>query len=74
MTDLVYRPVAHDHKKLIEKARKKGFEEAYAALEDEYTLARELLAARSKAGLTQAMGPTSSSPGAPPPVPPSRRR
>lgn len=54
MTDLVYRPVAHDHEKLIEKARKrKGFDEAYAALADEYTLARELLAARSKAGLTQ---------------------
>lgn len=54
MADLAYRPVPHDHEKFIEKALKRqGFDEAYAGLADEYTLAHELLAARSKAGLTQ---------------------
>jgi DNA-binding XRE family transcriptional regulator len=55
MADLEYRPVAHDHEAFLKKAlRRKGFAEAYAALEDEYLLVRELLAARSRAGLTQA--------------------
>lgn len=54
MADLAYQPVPHDHEKFIEKAlKRKGFGEAYAALADEYALARELLAARSRAGLTQ---------------------
>lgn len=54
MADLEYKPVAHDHDAFLERAlKRKGFGEAYDALEDEYLLVRELLSARSKAGLTQ---------------------
>jgi DNA-binding XRE family transcriptional regulator len=54
MTDLTYRPVSHNHEEFIEKAlKRKGFGEAYTALADEYALAHELLAARTRAGLTQ---------------------
>ena len=50
MSDLKYQPTPHDQKTFLEKAMKrKGFKEAYEALEDEYALVRELLAARSKA-------------------------
>ena len=49
-----YQPVAHDHDAFLERAlKRKGFREAYDDLEDEYLLARELLAARAQAGLTQ---------------------
>ena len=49
-----YQPVAHDHDTFLERAlKRKGFREAYDDLEDEYMLARELLAARAQAGLTQ---------------------
>ncbi len=49
-----YRPVSHDHESFLDRARKrKGFDEAYDELEDEYLLVRELLAARTHAGLTQ---------------------
>jgi predicted metal-dependent hydrolase len=49
-----YNPVAHDHEAFLERAiRRKGFAEAYEALEDEHKIARELLAARISAGLTQ---------------------
>lgn len=54
MTELKYQPVPHDQKAFLEKAMKrKGFKEAYEGLADEYALVRELLAARSRAGLTQ---------------------
>ncbi len=54
MADLAYRPVSHNHEELIEKAlKRKGFSEAYEDLGAEYALVRELLAARSRAGLTQ---------------------
>ena len=54
MDKLKYEPVAHDHKAFLEKAlKRKGFGEAYDELSEEYTLIRELLAARTKAGLTQ---------------------
>jgi len=54
MADREYQPVTHDHDAFIEKAlKRKGFAEAYDALEDEYLLARELLGARVRAGLTQ---------------------
>ena len=54
MAELKYQPVLHSHKKFLEKARaKKGFDEAYEALALEYQLAREMLKARAKAGLTQ---------------------
>ncbi len=54
MTDLKFQPVRHDHKAFLEKAAKRrGFSEAYEALEVEYALAHEMLAARTRAGLTQ---------------------
>jgi ribosome-binding protein aMBF1 (putative translation factor) len=54
MTDLKFQPVRHDHKALLEKASKRrGFNEAYEALELEYALAHAMLAARTRAGLTQ---------------------
>ena len=49
-----YKPVAHNHKAFLAKARKrKGFAEAYNALELEYTVASQMLKARARAGLTQ---------------------
>lgn len=54
MADIKYEPVAHDHEAFLKKASKrKGFKKAYEDLEEEYTLTREMLAARSKFGLTQ---------------------
>lgn len=54
MADLKFQPVRHDHKAFLEKAsRRAGFSEAYEALEVEYALAREMLTARARAGLTQ---------------------
>ena len=54
MADLKFQAVRHDHKAFLEKASKRrGFSEAYAALEVEYALAHEMLAARARAGLTQ---------------------
>ena len=54
MADLKFKPVRHYHKKLLERAsRRLGFTGAYQALEVEYALAHEMLAARARAGLTQ---------------------
>jgi DNA-binding XRE family transcriptional regulator len=54
MAEREYRPVAHDHDEFLARAMKrKGFAAAYAESADEYELVRELLAARSRAGLTQ---------------------
>lgn len=54
MDDLKYEPVEHNHKEMIEQAMKRpGFKEAYEALEEEYNIAREMLAARANAGMTQ---------------------
>ena len=54
MADLKFQAVRHDHKAFLEKASKRqGFSEAYDALEVEYSLAHEMLAARARAGLTQ---------------------
>ena len=54
MADLKFKPVRHDHKEFLEKASKRrGFAQAYDALEVEYALAHEMLAARGRAGLTQ---------------------
>ena len=54
MSKLGYKPVSHDHKKFLKKALKRQeFREAYEGLAEEYTLAREMLAARSRSGLTQ---------------------
>lgn len=54
MADIKYSPVTHDHKSFIAKASKRpGFQKAYDALELEYTVASQMLKARSRAGLTQ---------------------
>lgn len=54
MTELKYHPVAHDHKAFLARARKrKGFAQAYDALELEYRLTDQMLKARARAGLTQ---------------------
>ena len=51
MTDLKYQPVRHNHKEFLSKASaRKGFTEAYKALELEY---HQMLKARAHAGLTQ---------------------
>ena len=54
MAEIKYRPVRHDHAAFLRKARKRrGFKAAYDALAVEYAVANEMLAARSRAGLTQ---------------------
>jgi DNA-binding XRE family transcriptional regulator len=54
MADLKYKPVSHDHEAFLKKASKrKEFKKAYEELEEEYRLTHEMLAARSKFGLTQ---------------------
>ena len=54
MADLKYQPVSHDHNAFLEKAKKReGFSKAYEDLEEEYALVREMLAARSRLGLSQ---------------------
>ena len=54
MANLKYKPVSHDHEAFLKKASKrKGFRKAYEELEEEYRLTHEMLAARSKFGLTQ---------------------
>lgn len=53
-SDEKHEPVRHDHDAFLRSARRrKGFREAYDALEVEYALVHELLAARTRAGLTQ---------------------
>jgi DNA-binding XRE family transcriptional regulator len=55
MAELKFKPVAHNHREFLAKASaRKGFTEAYEALELEYQLAGQMLKARSRAGLTQA--------------------
>ncbi|MBI3148648.1 MAG: helix-turn-helix transcriptional regulator [Betaproteobacteria bacterium] len=54
MADLKYKPVAHNQKEFLAKvSTRKGFTEAYNALELEYQVANQMLKARSRAGLTQ---------------------
>jgi transcriptional regulator with XRE-family HTH domain len=54
VAELKHKPVAHDHKAFLAKARaRKGFTEAYEALELEYQVANQMLKARAQAGLTQ---------------------
>lgn len=54
MANLKFTPVKHDHKAFLAKAAtRKGFTEAYEALELEYQVVGQLLKARTKAGLTQ---------------------
>ncbi|SRR6266540_3753589 len=54
MAELKYQPVPHDHEEFLKKAlKRKDFNEAYEDLAEEYALIREMLAARSRSGLTQ---------------------
>lgn len=54
MEDLKYEPILHEQGPFIEKASKrKAFKKAYDDLGIEYALVREMLLARSRAGLTQ---------------------
>jgi DNA-binding XRE family transcriptional regulator len=54
MTDLKHVLAAHDQQAFLAKASKrKGFAEAYAALDFEYQVVSQLLKARTHAGLTQ---------------------
>ena len=54
MPDPKCKPVPHDHKAFVARARaRKGFNEAYNALALEYQVAGQMLEARSRAGLTQ---------------------
>ncbi len=54
MADIKYKPVPHDHAAFLKKAlKRKGFKKAYEDLKEEYALAREMLEARSRYGLTQ---------------------
>lgn len=54
MAELKYTPVRHNHDQFLAEAReRKGFNEAYEALELEYQLVNQLLKARARAGLTQ---------------------
>jgi len=54
MDKIKYQPVSHDHEAFLKKAlKRKEFRKAYDDLEEEYKLTREMLAARSRFGLTQ---------------------
>jgi DNA-binding XRE family transcriptional regulator len=54
MAELEYEPVPHDHEAFLGNAMKRvGFREAYDNLAEEYLLAREMLSARARSGLTQ---------------------
>ena len=55
MAETKYQPVRHNHDAFLNNARKRrGFQAAYHALAVEYAVANEMLAARARAGLTQA--------------------
>lgn len=54
MAHVKYKPVPHDHEAFLKRAlKRKEFRKAYEDLKEEYTLAREMLGARSRFGLTQ---------------------
>jgi DNA-binding XRE family transcriptional regulator len=54
MAELKYQPVPHNHEAFLAEASKRpGFQAAYEALEEEYALVHEMLAARARTGLTQ---------------------
>lgn len=54
MANLKHQPILHDHDAFLRKAKKRrGFRAAYDALAVEYAIASQMIAARSRAGLTQ---------------------
>jgi len=53
--DREYKPFPHDRAEFLRAASKRdGFDAAYSALEEQYLIARTLVPARVRAGLTQA--------------------
>lgn len=49
-----FKPIRHNHKDFLGRvAKRKGFTEAYNALDAEYRLIDEMLKARVRAGLKQ---------------------
>jgi DNA-binding XRE family transcriptional regulator len=54
MDKVAYQPVPHDHEDFLKKAlKRKEFQKSYEGSEEEYRLAREMLSARARLGLTQ---------------------
>lgn len=54
MANLKYQPVNHDHAAFLAKAKKREeFKKVYEDMEEEYALAKEMLAARARVGLSQ---------------------
>lgn len=54
MPNAKFQPIPHDHDAFLKRAmQREGFRQRYDALDDEYSLVRELLEARMRAGLTQ---------------------
>lgn len=54
MANLKHSPVVHNHAEFLAKVKaRKGFTEAYEALEFEYKVVSQMLKARTRAGLTQ---------------------
>jgi DNA-binding XRE family transcriptional regulator len=54
MANLKYTPTKHDHSAFMSRARERmDFEQAYQSLAPEYEIVSQLLAARTRAGLTQ---------------------
>ena len=54
MSKLEYEPALHNHAAFLKKAMERTeFKKAYEEREEEYLLAKEMIAARSKSGLTQ---------------------
>ena len=54
MAELKHSPLRHDHATFLAKAgSRKGFKQAYEALNLEYQVVDQLLKARARAGLTQ---------------------
>ena len=55
MAELEHELIVHDHEEFLARARRRGgFQKAYDALEADYRVASELIAARARAGRTQA--------------------
>jgi len=54
MAELRFKPVPHDHKAFLKKAlKRREFKQDYEDLEEEFSLAREMLSARCRSGMTQ---------------------
>ncbi len=57
MAELKFKPVPHDHEAFLANARARiGFSAEYESLEMEYQVARQMLKARPRAGLSLYVG------------------